>query len=89
MKLKGTNSKKLKDEDRKKKEKTLKRMEKARVEDNDNLRDKLDNKLVILEAEHEKAKGIIENYKKNIIELEKLVLKLDGAIVSLKEVVAE
>ncbi|MHA1754546.1 MAG: hypothetical protein ACTSYR_03405 [Candidatus Odinarchaeia archaeon] len=88
MKLKGKNSKKLKDEDRKKKEKTLKRMEETRAIDSSNLRAQINKKIEVLVGEKKKATTHIENFKDKIIELEELSLRIDGALVTLKELVS-
>lgn len=88
MKLKGKNSEKIKPAKKQKMEKTLKRMEETRKKDTDNLRARITGKIEYLVAERQKAIEAIEKYKKNIIELEGLGLKIDGALVTLKELVS-
>ena len=87
MKLKGKNSKKLKPTTKKKMEDTLKRMEDTRVKDSVNIRAQINAKIVTLKAEKEKAVKYIADFKKKIIEIEEMSLKIDGALVALEEVV--
>ena len=89
MKLKGKNSNKLKEVKKKKMEDTLKRMENARAKDSVNLRARINAKIETLKAEKEKAVKYIADFKQKIIELETIVLKIDGALVSLEEIIKD
>jgi len=81
LKLKGNNAKRLRPEQKKKMEETLDRMQKTRETDSKNLRTTIEAKLKWAEAE--KAKGI--NALENI---QKQILKINGAILVLKELLA-
>ena len=93
MKLKGKNSKKIPKEQKKKMEKTLKRMKKVREDDSMYLRDEMQKKLMWLNAERQKGvngvkaidaqKANLENQKQTLI---KQILKIDGAIITLKDI---
>jgi len=87
MKLKGKNSKKLKGNTKAKMEKTLKKMEETRKNDTINLRAQIDKKIEVLIAEREKATNYKDTLNKKIIEIDKMSLRIDGAIVALKELV--
>lgn len=85
-KLKGKNAEKLKLKQRKKMEKTLERMDKIREDDNIRLRTKIEEKVKAHEAEIVKAKGYIESLNKKIESIKDMKLKLEGAIISLQEI---
>ena len=89
MKLKGKNSKKIPASKKEKMDKTLKRMEETRKKDTDNLRAQIVAKKKFLVEQKNKAIEAIEKYKKNIIELEELELRIDGALVTLRELVSD
>jgi len=89
MKLKGKNAKKLKGDTKKKMQDTLKRMKKVRNTDSINLRAKISAKIENLVSEKEKATTYIENFNKKIIELEEMSLKIEGALVALKEAISD
>lgn len=85
-KLKGKNAERLKGDNKEKMEKTRKRMDKLREEDDIRLRHKLEQKVKALEAEVAKANAIEIQLKKKQEYLRDAKLKLEGAIISLKEV---
>ena len=78
LKLKGVNSKKLKPDQKKKMEATLKVMQENREKDGCWLRTKIEAKLDWAKAEREKGINAIKN-------LQKQVLQLNGAITVLQE----
>lgn len=89
MKLKGKNSKKIPVSKKEKMEKTLKRMEDARKKDTNNLRVQINVKKKYLVEQKEKAIKAIDMYKEKIIELEEMGLKIEGALVTLRELVPD
>jgi len=89
MKLKGWYTKFLSKEQKIKMKKTLKRMEKVRKEDNMWLRNIIEQKIKIYNEEKEKGLKLINALKTKIEDLEKQVLKLEGAITALQEILKE
>lgn len=82
MKLKGNNAKRLKPSQKKKMKATLQKMQKTRKTDSKNLRTIIEAKLKWALAEREKGINGIENVQKQII-------KLNGAITVLKELLED
>jgi len=88
-KLKGKNAEKIKTDKKEKMEKTLKRMDDVREKDNVNIRDLITKKLAAYAQEREKAAQYITKLKGQIQQLEVQKLKIDGALISLNEVLKE
>jgi ABC-type transporter Mla subunit MlaD len=86
MELKGKSAKKIPAAKKTKMDKTLKRMEETRQKDSTALRTVITNKLVVLKGEEKKAEEAIQATKKKTKDLEDLKLKIEGAIISLQEV---
>lgn len=85
-KLKGKNSENIKDEKKVKMEKTLERMDKVRENDNENLRDSITQRLKWINEQKTKGLELIEKYKKEIEMLKVKIYKLQGAEVTLMEI---
>lgn len=87
MKLKGKNAEKLNPAKRKKMEKTLKKMEKTRIQDTRHLRDIIKAKLDW--ATKEKAKGLktVEMLNNQVLGINRQLIKLDGILLVLNELV--
>ena len=85
-KLKGKNSKKLKPEKKKKMEKTLKRMDKIRNDDSIRLRTKIEERIKLHQVEVLKADNFIRESNQKIESVKVAKLRLEGAIISLQEV---
>lgn len=85
-KLKGKNAEKLKGSKKEKMEKTLKRMDKVRKEDTIRLRIRIEEKIKSHEVEIVKAAGYRESLNKKIESIKEMELKLEGAVISLKEI---
>lgn len=88
-KLKGKATEKLKSDKKEKMEKTLKRMDVVREIDNVNIRDLITKKLSEYAKEREKADQYIIKFKGQVQQLEAQKLKIDGALISLNEVLKE
>jgi hypothetical protein len=86
MELKGQASKKLKPEDRAKKEATVKRMSKVREKDNVHLRTKIDKKLEHYSSERQKAVDVIKAYEDKISAVTATLQRIEGAILALQDV---
>jgi len=85
-KLKGKNAEKINLEKKDKMEKTLARMDKVREEDSINLRNAIEAKIIQHEGELKATEQVIESYNLKKQEATKVKLKLEGAIISLKEI---
>ena len=85
-KLKGKNVARLKKEDRQKKEKTLKRMDKIRNDDSIRLRTKIEEQINKHKVDIGKADVFILEENKKVETVKVMKLKLEGAIISLQEV---
>lgn len=85
-KLKGKNVAKLKVDKKKKMEKTLKRMDEVRKEDSMRLRTQIEEKIKIHKEDIVKADGYMESLNKKIDSMKDMKLKLEGAIISLQEI---
>ena len=85
-KLRGKNAERLKNPQKKKMEKTLKRMDKIREEDNTRLRTKIKEQINKHKVDVAKADGFILEENKKIETVKVMKLKLEGAIISLQEV---
>ena len=85
-KLKGNNSKNLKSDKKEKMEKTLERMDKVREVDNINIRDSITQRLKWINEQKTKGLEFIEKYKKEIELLKIKIYKLQGAEVTLMEI---
>ena len=85
MKLKGMFSKKLKKEDKKKKEKTLKRMQEVRDKDDQHLREILKNKLVWVTQERQKGLKFIEETKAKVYKLTGMIMLINDVLNPKKE----
>lgn len=85
-KLKGVNAKRLKNPQKKKMEKTLKRMDKIRNDDSIRLRTKIEEQINKHKVDVAKADGFILEENKKIETVKVMKLKLEGAIISLQEV---
>jgi hypothetical protein len=81
MELKGQAANKIPKEKKVKMEETLQRMQDVRVQDSSNLRDRLTARLTKLLSEQERGST-------EILRLEKQLLKIEGAIILIKEVLA-
>ena len=86
MKLKGKNVARLKKDEREKREKTLKRMDKGKNDDSIRLRTKIEQQISKHKADILKADGFIQEENKKIETVRVMKLKLEGAIISLKEI---
>lgn len=84
--LRGKNAERLKGVTKEKMEKTLKRMDKSREEDSIRLRTKIENQINKHKADVAKADGFILEENKKIETVKVMKLKLEGAIISLQEV---
>lgn len=89
MKLKGKNVEKIPSSKKKKMEKTLKKMEETRVKDSINMRVLVNGKLEHLNEEDKKLISLIKIYEDKLIEFKNLKLKIEGAIISLKEILQD
>jgi hypothetical protein len=85
-KLKGKNAARLKKEDKAIKEKTLKRMDKIRNDDSIRLRHKIQEQLSKHKAEVLKADNFIKEQSQKIESIKVAKLRLEGAIISLQEI---
>lgn len=84
--LKGTNAKRLKGDTKVKMEKTLERMDKIRNDDSIRLRTRIEEQINKHKADVAKADGFILEENKKIETVKIMKLKLEGAIISLQEV---
>ncbi len=89
LKLRGKILEKLSKKKKAKMQKTLDTMQKVREDDSRNLRDLANAKLKWAKVEREKGIKAIEMFKTNINQLSQKVLKLNGAIAVLEELVVE
>ena len=85
MELKGKNSKKLKPKQKKKMNKTLKRMEETRKQDNTNLRDLMKTKLEWVKNERQKGLNLIEETKVKIYKLNGMIILINDVLNLKKE----
>jgi len=85
-KLKGKNAEKLKGDKKKKMQKTLKRMDNNREIDNTRLRTKIELQIDKHKADIEKADSYIEESNQKVETVKVMKLKLEGAVISLKEI---
>ena len=85
-KLRGKNAERLKNPQKNKMEKTLKRMEKSRKEDSVRLRTKIEQQIIKHKADILKADVFIKEENKKIETVRVMKLKLEGAIISLQEI---
>ena len=85
-KLKGVNAKRLKNPQKKKMEKTLKRMDKIRNDDSIRLRTKIEERIKFHQAEVLKADNFIRETSQKIESVKVAKLRIEGAIISLQEV---
>lgn len=85
LKLKGKFAKKLTKEDRKKKEKTLKRMQEVRDKDDQHLREILKNKLVWATAERQKGLNLMEETKVKVLKLSGMIILINDILNPKKE----
>jgi len=85
MKLKGVFSKKIKEEDKKKKERTLKKMQETREKDDRYLRDILKEKLVWATQERQKGLNLIEETKVKVLKLNGMIILINDVLNPKKE----
>ena len=85
LKLKGRFSKKLKKEDKKKKEETLKHMQETRDKDDQHLREILKNKLVWVTGERQKGINLIEETKVKVYKLAGMMMLINDVLNPKKE----
>jgi len=89
MKLKGKNVKHIPEKKRKRMEKTLKRMNKIRKNDNIRLRKNIKEKLEWAIEQKKKGLEAIESWKKSIQINTGEILKLNGSILVLTQLLEE
>ena len=85
-KLRGKNAERLKKPQKKKMEKTLKRMNKIRKDDSIRLRTKIEERIKFHQAEVLKADNFIRESNQKIESVKVAKLRLEGAIISLQEI---
>ena len=86
MKLKGKNVARLSKNEKSKREKTLKRMNKSRKDDSNRLRTKIEERIKFHQAEVLKADNFIRESSQKIESVKVAKLRIEGAIISLQEV---
>jgi hypothetical protein len=85
-KLKGNASKKLKPKQKVKMEKTLEKMQKVRKDDSIHLREIIKDKLEWAKQERTKAIQTINKHQETINDLKAQLLKIEGAILCLNDI---
>ena len=86
MKLKGKNVARLSKNEKSKREKTLKRMNKIRKDDSIRLRTKIEERIKFHQAEVLKADNFIRESSQKIESVKVAKLRIEGAIISLQEI---
>ena len=89
MKPRGKNLKKMNKKQRAKTEKTLKRMNKTRENDNIRLRQEIKDKLEYALQEQKKGAEAISIWQKNIQRNAKELLKIEGIVLVLRQLLEE
>ncbi len=89
MKLRGKNYKRTRGQQKKKLEKTLKRMEKIRKNDNKRLRKSIKDKLEWAIDQKKKGLEAIERFKQSIQINTKEIWKLEGIILAFTQILEE
>jgi hypothetical protein len=85
-KLKGTNADKIPKEKKEKMEKTLEKMRKVRKDDSIHLREIIKDKLEWAKQERIKAIQTINKHQETINDLKAQLLKIEGAILCLNDI---
>ena len=89
MKPRGKNYNRMSEKQKQKIEKTVKRMENIRMEDNIRLRKNIEEKLEWAIEQKKKGLEAIENWKKNIQKNTQELFKLEGIILVLSQLLSE
>lgn len=89
MKLQGKNSKKISTSKKKKMKETLKDMEESRKEDSIQLRRDIQQRIMELESDKEKANKIENDLREQLRLLTIKKYRIDGALIVLSEILKE